>query len=778
MLTFFRKYQRFFFILTTVMVVASFSFFGTFGSMDSTSKVKEEPLFKAVNGSMITKQRAERMVQFISFSHFDFLDDKVTSPNWLNDGVLEKDFLKTPLGLLLAERIFSEMSDELSFVLRKAQSFQSYRHPGAPFLSAESIWAQFVPESVRLSSELTKRSEVTPKTFELLSRFYLGQKSFPSVFLKRVMLYQESQDSRIQPDSSLSYADVSLVGLHSAKDWFGPTYLRAVAQVILNASDYAQSLGLKVSIPEVREQLLANLQEAAKKVSKDFDPKDTYALFLGQVRKMGMEESECLSLWQDIALFRKLIQSSANAAVVDPVVLKDLYDSAKELATVEVFSLPAHLELKDFSSLLKLQMYLNAVSSLKTRGGILSFPKELLSLAEIEKKTPELVQRDYVLEYAEVDLKKVASHVGLKETWAWQTGDVGFSLIRKQFPFLAKKEISTKEERFSVLEGLDAKQRLEIDRFAREKILSSDLTRLKNILLSSEKGRDSFSIGSKGEGLPFKELKDKVALVALLERSAYKAEESDESSALASKELLTFYTDDQQHYYFIQVLERSPVKRVLSFAESNSSGVLRQILDKKLEAIYPDIRKKDTRSYMQNGAWKPLAQVKDKVGMALFPEVLKEIQSEYLSFYGKEPTAEQKKSPAFYVQNRMLAPLREALEKAKAADGTFVLSDLDSKEWELVKQTQTFPKGSEEIFSEASLFYLPEGAFSPVTLQASGKGWFFRLVNRSDEGKPSSEDIEAVTAPFKIDAERQMGLRLLNAIEEKKALFLKVANED
>ena len=519
MLTFFRKYQRFFFILTTVMVVASFSFFGTIGSMNSGSKVKEEPLFKAINGSLITKQRAEKMMQFISFSHFDFLDDRVSSPNWLNDGVLEKDFLKAPLGFLLAERIFSEISEELSFVVKKAQSFQPYRHPNAPFLSAESIWAQFVPESVRLSTELTRRSEVTPKTFDLLSRFYLGQKSFPSVFLKRVMLYQETQDSRIQPDNSLSYADVSLVGLHSAKEWFGPTYLRAAAQVILNASDYAQSLGFKVSLQEARTQLLANLQEAAKKVSKEFDPKDIYALFLGQVRKMGMEESECLAIWQDIALFRKLVASSVESAVVDPIVLKDLHEASKDLATIELFSLPSHLELRDFSSLLKLQIYLNAVSSPKNRGSILSFPKELMPLAEIEKRTPELVQRDYVLEYAELDLKKVASQVGLKETWAWQVGDFGWSLIKKQFPLLIKREVSTKEERLVILEGLTDSDRLEIDRFTREKILSLDQTRLKNILFLSAVEKDSCSIGSKGEGLPFKDIKDKHGLVALLESS-------------------------------------------------------------------------------------------------------------------------------------------------------------------------------------------------------------------------------------------------------------------
>ena len=202
------------------------------------------------------------------------------------------------------------------------------------------------------------------------------------------------------------------------------------------------------------------------------------------------------------------------------------------------------------------------------------------------------------------------------------------------------------------------------------------------------------------------------------------------------------------------------------------------MLDKKLEGIYPDVRKKDTISYMQDGAWKPLAQVKDKVGMALFPELLKVIQSEYFAFYGKEPTLEQKKSPSFYVQNRMLLPMKEALEKARRVEDGFVLSDLDSKEWELIKEVQTVPKNAQEIFSEDKLFYLPLGEFSPVTLESSGKGWFFRLVNRSQDGKPSSEEIEAISAPFKINAEKEMGLKLLRAIEEKKAFVFGSLDEN
>ena len=146
MLSFFRKHQKGFFIFTTVIIVASFSFFGTSGLAGSGSKAKEKPLGKTIGGSVITKERLDRMTHFISFSHLDITDERITSRNWLNPGVLEKTFLDKPLGGLLAKEVFPFIQEDIVTIINEAKAFRPYIHPVAGFLSTEAVWFQFAPE--------------------------------------------------------------------------------------------------------------------------------------------------------------------------------------------------------------------------------------------------------------------------------------------------------------------------------------------------------------------------------------------------------------------------------------------------------------------------------------------------------------------------------------------------------------------------------------------------------------------------------------------------------
>ncbi len=113
MLTLFRKYQKVIFVFTTGVIIISFTFFGTMNSMGGSSDVKEETLVKAVDGSSISSQKVERMVTFLSSSQLDLKDDQATTVNLLNDGILENQFLKVGLGKLLAEKISTEIEQEL-----------------------------------------------------------------------------------------------------------------------------------------------------------------------------------------------------------------------------------------------------------------------------------------------------------------------------------------------------------------------------------------------------------------------------------------------------------------------------------------------------------------------------------------------------------------------------------------------------------------------------------------------------------------------------------------
>ncbi len=194
----------------------------------------------------------------------DLKDDRANAVNLLNNGVFESLFLKTGLGKLLAEQISTEVEKDLESAAEKASNFQGYRHFTTPLITSEAIWFQFVPESAKIVDTLARGvSSLTPlKKFELLSQGYLHHQMVPSNFIRKVLCYQAQQMPQLEEDPALPYADVSLFGLHSAKDWLGETYIRAASQVIINGAAYARKRGYKVSSQEAREALVQNAREA------------------------------------------------------------------------------------------------------------------------------------------------------------------------------------------------------------------------------------------------------------------------------------------------------------------------------------------------------------------------------------------------------------------------------------------------------------------------------------------------------------------------------------
>ena len=768
MLTFFRKYQKFIFVFTTAIIILSFTFFGTMSSMGGSPEVKEEFLVKAIDGSSISVQKVNRMVQFLSSSHMDLKDDRARSVNLMNDGVLEKRFLQTSLGKLLAEKISSEIGSDIEKTVEKAVAFQPYRHETAPFISAESVWAQFAPESVRIVSELmTQSSSLSSlKKFDLLSQGFLQHQMVPTGFVRKVLAYQEEQAAHAGKDASLPYADVSLLGLHSAKEWLGESYLRAVSQVIINSAAYARKQGYTVSSQEARQAMVLNVKEAATLISKEVTPQTNfYQVFLGQVRNLGMNEQECIDLWKDIALFQKLFEVSSET--LEP---KDLQSMSKEQALTLKYSLPSHLQFRDFSSLMKLQIYIDAVSLKKrSKENLLSLPTEFNSLVEIEKKAPDLIQREYVLEFAELDLKKVALQIGLKETWNWQTQDLGWNLLKKQYSYLNKESSLTKEARFAALEALDSKQRLEIDKFSREQILAKDIERIKKELHSLPVETKSFSISSQGIELPFKGVTEMQGLVSLLEAAPLKENKSISPAESDVQTKINFYTGDKQHYYKINVIKRSSLKKIQTFAEANASGALRRMLDKKLEDAYLEVRKKDPMPYTKkDGSWKPLSEVKEKVGLAFFAPVLKAISLEFQALSGKEPSKEQLESADFYAQHWMLFHMKTSLSKGEEALET---EDRLVNQWNLLEQKETVVKKQND---ELSSFAFVEGSWSPILALSSGKPCFFKVLQNLPAALPSEAEIEKLLEPLRKEKENKLFNQVFSEIDAKKALSFKV----
>ncbi len=77
--------------------------------------------------------------------------------------------------------------------------------------------------------------------------------------------------------------------------------------------------------------------------------------------------------------------------------------------------MPESLRLSDFRSLQKFEAYLAAVSAKGAKQQVLDLPTQYLSLEEIQKAHPELVQKRYLVNVAEVSKQTLQGLVPVKD---------------------------------------------------------------------------------------------------------------------------------------------------------------------------------------------------------------------------------------------------------------------------------------------------------------------------------------------------------------------------
>src|ERR1700722_696233 len=134
MLDFFRSYQRYFFLVITVVIIISFSFFGTYSTLGS-NQWREQIAFKAVNGHEVTRMDVDELALFLATDNEDkMLYGGAWGPNFLNDGVIRKDFLETGLAEELALAYQDDLQSDIEKRLAKEKKYTLYTHPQAPFL--------------------------------------------------------------------------------------------------------------------------------------------------------------------------------------------------------------------------------------------------------------------------------------------------------------------------------------------------------------------------------------------------------------------------------------------------------------------------------------------------------------------------------------------------------------------------------------------------------------------------------------------------------------------
>jgi len=757
MLQFLRKYQRFFFLIITVVIVMSFSFFGTWKAA-ATGDVVDPVAFEAVDGSRVTRSQLEEFVYFIGTDAVDaFSQGSGWGGNILNDGVLREDILGSGIAEVLATNYFDALQQDLSGRFDREKHFKPYVHPQASFISAQAAWSHFVPELNGAFSNFMSCDHKTPEGVKARIGLYLAEKKFPAGALRQVLHYQQQQHDFVTQDQRIYQEDLSLFGHHSLDDWFGHRFLQLSAQFIINVAKVAEQRGYVVTMEEAIADLSRNAEIAFQNSRQfnDVNVNSSGAYMDEMLRRLRMEEVRAAKVWRQVLLFRRLFNDVGGATLVDRLAYEKFSEYANEAVTVDMYQLPETLRFANARTLQKFEVYLDAVTG--ERRDPLSLPASLLSVSEVKGQTPEMVQRRYELSFTEADVNLLQTKVSVKETWQWEVDN--FAKLQKQFPDLGVSKAKTVDERFEALDALDTATRTKVDAFARETITAEHPQWVDETLNESEPVETVVFIRNKGSIMPFKGISDAPSFMRSLEKGS-----------------LSKFSQDGQHYYNITVLEKGSADEVLSFEQANNDGTLDALLDAKLENHWLSIRNDSLQYRDGSGRYKPFATVKDNVADSLFSKLYRAVSDDFQEAAGVSTplTSDGCAARRFF---HYMRGVKEAMQKDSKVVSAFVSESNDRSlfdQWKLVKATRTIERSKADPAAFGQAFSLKEKGWSKVISPVHGDVAFFQVQGRGAmaDGEAVSKKMDEARALLGKEAQQVLTLQLLAEIEQRGAIVV------
>lgn len=640
MLHFFRKHQKFLFIFVTIIIVFSFVFFGTYQAFRPGLTATDEVLFKAIDGTKIKKS------YFTAFCHF--LEEEATFPtsrNFLNDGVISRAILETKAATFLFEKDSQSFGADLEQRRLKEMAYAPYTHPSASFISADAIWSIFAPDVKENLEALKRLGKGKPRElFETKVALFLSEKRFPPAFLSQVLRYQEQQYAAASPDYRLQQDATALFGYKTLSDWFGENFVNQAAVLILNGAALARTEGLKVT----REEVIADLALKNEKLFQSMKEElpahiaTPAALFRFYLMQQGLDESTLVTLWQDILLFRRLMDEKKSIACGDNFALKEFYAVAGEEVVLERYEMAPEFQFKNEEELKRFENYMSLVGK---QGRSLDV-FEAAEIAEIEKRAPELVASRFVVDIVELSKEELQGKVSVRESWEWE--EKNWDAVAAHFP---QFNLKTSQD----LAALDSKGRNLVDGFARSKIVDTHPEWLAEAFQAKQSEQKELFLKGKETTAPLVGISDPASFKALLEK----------------EEKLEAYTQDGLHFYTIVVKERKPKEIVLfknAALESSSYNV-----SEVLTALYQDLKARQLLT--------------TEIDAAKLGETISSYR--FVPYLSKKP--EMAASDAF---SKQFALVKKQEVIARGKPGSFTLEELQNRKEKEVSDVVLGQKGT------------------------------------------------------------------------------------
>ncbi len=700
-------------IIVTVVIIVSFSFFGTSSSMGAFEKKKDFVVGRAIDGSDLSYSEIRQLSTLLGMQS--------------SGGVFHQAVLKTGAAELLSNAYFEGLKGQWQSRLAKVRAARFYSHPSAPFLDARTVWSQLAPGLLDEVAKLQKLDESDPQFFALWSRVYSLQESIPPELVQRVLIYQQNQ-AGLPMDPRLANGDFSLFGCKTIEDWFGREFLDLTSQFILNGSALAKEQGMKVSREEARVDFL-----------KQFGP------HLRVLQSHGIAQNDGVRLWQKALGFLRWFNQVGQAALIDPLPYQKFADFAREKATVDVYTLPKELHFSGMEDLLAFEAYTRLVCKTKSTDP-LALPHELLAVEEVIKKAPELTATIYRIRSAKLDTASLGASLSLSEVWDWQVEEKNWNLLQKQFARLGEAE--SPDARFAILEKIDPTRRKAINEWSRLQIVSERPEWIETAFHSAAVEEKEILVSKdRIDGL---EIQSPQEFEALLIRALANDFEAIESlRAYREKDVI----------FRVEGVELVDGISILSFTDAKEKK--RIPIERFLEEEYRRIRSKSPSAFKNEaGEWKPLSEVRQTAIRMLFSDLFKKID---------QSNAERTWDPGqgsleFYASHRFQELMRRALSSMKNGEA------LETGLWNLNTTERTIERSSREDWMNQQPYVLQPGEWSPVHVPPNGEILFFFLKNREISTEPILDQIQFGKETLSLEAQRCFADRLLEIALQKHAL--------
>ncbi len=784
MLQLFRKYQQYIFMVITTVVIITFTLGGSAGIM-SFSRNEDPVAFVAVDGTKISRSQIDRIAYFIGTDAEEKRNyGGVNGPNFLNDGVISKNFVETGMLSVLAKQFSDYLAEDFAVKSAKEKKDSLYVHPQAKFIGTEGIWKHFLPGTENSYRTLTKaENPLDSEAFESRLKLFSAERKLPPGFKRYMLISQEKQYKGLEHDSTLDYADLSLFGYHRAEDWFGKKLMQLTAGFIINASIIAEQRGYVVTKEEALADLVRNAVVSFKQNEKSdrLNAENPSQYMANQLTLMGLDQNMAVSIWQKVLLFRRLFDETGSAVFVDSDSFKNYNAHAFEGVKGTIYRLPEELRFADPGSLAKFESYLDGVADRpKEDKKRQDLPKKFKTVAQIEKTAPELLFKQYLLNVAEISKPALASQVSLKDTWQKQTTENFWKKLEVEFPELALSKAENTEQRFAALDTLDNNTRTRVDTFTRLAILDESPDKMRQALDKAPSKKMTVDIPLNGGKIFVKGNTDRKQFMTLLDIAPLGSD---------PKGPLNYFTADHKHYYRIEVLDKSATSEIMTFAEANKSGVLDERLDKTLKTFYENLKIKNPGTYVNSDQTpKPFSEVSTEVTEEYYKNFIASIE-EYAKSVSKD-NVKGNMTPARAASLRFLKYFEDAkkeyvknpVDKEKDSDSELAsgINKLPARkapemQWDRIARPYETTRGSKDTLTDKNeVLSLNPGEASKVYTPVNGDIFFFIAKEKTNapEDKIIAKQVGTVSAFLGDEAEVLLTEKLIGEMQKKNGLHL------